>query len=142
MIELSADKEQQLEFEVQIEGTTSDNIDAVFKIKFGKLEIGFPAEVDNKSITVTIPKLRSILRSEFRKPVVGLASLETVIEGCYKVPWSDKVRIKRDVQVEAKLSTLKKAMKREPTIKARVKTLSEDSTKTKEIQEILKKVLD
>lgn len=142
MIELLADKEQQLEFEVQIEGASPDNVDATFKIKFGKLEVGFPAEVSENSITVTVPKLKSVLRSEFKKPVTGVAVLETVIEGCYKVPWRDKVQIKREVQIEAKLSGAKKSKSSKPTIKAKIKTLSESNSKTKQIQDILEKVLD
>jgi len=99
-IKLSLDRENVLEFNVEIQGyaNTSTTNSPQVRLFLEQKNIGFCmfAKKENKSYSVIIPEMKNILE-------VGIcdARMEVIIDNKYFVPWESQIEFDREVKVEA-----------------------------------------
>ena len=99
-MKLSLDRENVLEFNVDIQGyaNTSTTNHPQVRLFLEQKNIGFcmPAKKDNKTYSVVIPEMKNIIESG---PCD--ARMEVIIDNKYFVPWESKIEFDREVKVEA-----------------------------------------
>ena len=99
-IKLSLDRENILEFNVDIQGygNTSVNKKPQVRMVLEQNNIGFcvSAKKDNNNYSVIIPEMKNILESG-----VCDARMEVIIDNKYFVPWESKIEFDKEVKVEA-----------------------------------------
>ncbi len=99
-IKLSLDRENILEFNVDIQGyaNTTVNKKPQVRMVLEQNNIGFcmSAKKDNNNYSVTIPEMKNILESG-----VCDARMEVIIDNKYFVPWESKIEFDKEVKVEA-----------------------------------------
>jgi len=103
MLKLNVTKEEQLTFEIQIEGVQYDQINSHFKITINEIEYGIPVKVGREIITVDIPPLNKIIASKIHEGDEAEAVLEVIADGRYLTPWKDGITFINPVIVEAKI---------------------------------------
>ena len=117
--DLFIDDDNEIKFDVTIEGTDSGSVSSRLVIESGSgFEVGFDAsKVSGNEIYFVVPSLKNVLR-EGNTP----ARLEIFIDDRRFVPLDMTVDLKKSVKVEAAVRTTRVA--RTPTVSA---ILSEDS---------------
>jgi hypothetical protein len=103
MLKLNVTQEEQLTFEIQIEGVHYDQINSHFKITVNEIDYGIPVKVGSETITVDIPPLNKIIASKLHEGDEAEAVLEVIADGRYITPWSDGITFINPVVVEAKI---------------------------------------
>ena len=104
MLKLSANKEKQLTFEIQIGGVTNfDQVQSFFRISYDDVEYGFPCKVTNESIQVTLPPLNKVIAKRIKEGDEVDIKLEVVVDGLYLIPWQDRARLSNPLVIEAKI---------------------------------------
>ena len=99
-IKLSLDRENVLEFNVEIQGyaNTSTTNPPQVRLFLEQKNIGFciAAKKDNKTYSVVIPEMKNIIE-------LGVcdARMEVIIDNKYFVPWESQIEFDREVKVEA-----------------------------------------
>jgi hypothetical protein len=99
-IKLSLDRENVLEFNVEIQGyaNTSTTNPPQVRLFLEQKNIGFcmAAKKEDKSYSVIIPEMKNILEAG-----VCDARMEVIIDNKYFVPWESQIEFDREVKVEA-----------------------------------------
>ena len=99
-MKLSLDRENVLEFNVDIQGyanTSTTNTPQV-RLFLEQKNIGFcmSAKKDNKTYSVVIPEMKNVIEAG-----VCDARMEVIIDNKYFVPWESQIEFDREVKVEA-----------------------------------------
>lgn len=99
-IKLSLDRENILEFNVDIQGygNTSTNKSPQVRMILEQKDMGFcmVAKKEDKSYSVVIPEMKNILESG-----ICDARMEVILDNKYFVPWESKIEFDKEVKVEA-----------------------------------------
>ena len=99
-IKLSLDRENILEFNVDIQGYANTSTNKVPQVRMilEQKNIGFcmSAKKEDKSYSVIIPEMKNILEAG-----VCDARMEVIIDNKYFVPWESKIEFDKEVKVEA-----------------------------------------
>ena len=99
-IKLSLDRENILEFNVDIQGygNTSTNKSPQVRMVLEQKDMGFcmVAKKEDKSYSVVIPEMKNILESG-----ICDARMEVILDNKYFVPWESKIEFDKEVKVEA-----------------------------------------
>jgi len=136
MLKLNVTKEEQLTFEIQIEGVQYDQINSHFKITINEIEYGIPVKVGRETITVDIPPLNTIIMSKIHEGDEAEAVLEVIADGRYLTPWNDGITFVNPVVVEAKIKkaavTTGVSLKTKLVEKKAPKVVAENIKKNKE----------
>jgi len=104
MLRLSANKEKELTFEVQIGGVNDfDQIESFFRIVFEGIEYGFPCKVTSEAIQVNLPPLNKVIAKRIREGDEVDIKLEVVVDGNYLIPWRDRAKLSNPLVIEAKI---------------------------------------
>lgn len=101
MINIRADKEFSMDFQINIEGSEqTPQVRFVFEMSNG-VNISFPGHYQkaNDKVRVSLPSLNSIGLFEETENVN--AKLEVIVEDSYFAPWQDVISIKHPMQVTA-----------------------------------------
>ena len=99
-IKLSLDRENVLEFNVEIQGYANTSMTKAPQVRLflEQKNIGFciAAKKDNKTYSVVIPEMKNIIE-------LGVcdARMEVIIDNKYFVPWESQIEFDREVKVEA-----------------------------------------
>ena len=142
-IKLSLDRENILEFNVDIQGygNTSVNKPPQVRMILEQKNIGFcmVAKKENKSYSVIIPEMKNILESG-----VCDARMEVIIDNKYFVPWESKIEFDKEVKVEAapivtSEPQITMSVKAQPIIKETPEPTPPTPTVKEEVQEKPKK---
>lgn len=128
MIELKLNKESELTFNINIEG--SENPPKA-KLVFGlneNMELGIKGTFkDEGHLTVSVPSLLDLKERFNDEKVRGY--LEVVVEDSYHIPWEDDFNLKTPVTVKAEESTVKKEDPKKE-IKISINSIKEKEKKT------------
>lgn len=127
MLRLNVNEPCQLNFEVQIGGVQSDQLDSYFKIVYEGVEYGFPAKVGRESITVDLPPLNQVIGKRIKEGDEGEVKLEVIADGNYLTPWKDNAKFSNPLVIEAKIKD--GGWSPNPTLKTRLVSTSEDGKK-------------
>ena len=99
-IKLSLDRENVLEFNVEIQGyaNTSTTKAPQVRLFLEQKNIGFciAAKKDNKTYSVVIPEMKNVIEAG-----VCDARMEVIIDNKFFVPWESQIEFDREVKVEA-----------------------------------------
>ena len=99
-IKLSLDRENVLEFNVEIQGYANTSMTKAPQVRLflEQKNIGFciAAKKDNNTYSVVIPEMKNIIESG-----VCDARMEVIIDNKYFVPWESQIEFDREVKVEA-----------------------------------------
>jgi len=118
MLELDINKSKSLNFEIQLSGIDSKDLDGSLRIVVDGVEYGFKVEVTSSSIIASIPVLKSILPREVKEGEQLNAKLEVHGSGYYLNPWNGSFVVKNPVLMEAKI---KEDSDKVPKITAKIK---------------------
>jgi len=128
-ITLVLDEQQELEFDVEVQGITTDNVDVRFVLESTGMNFAFPGKLEKGIVTIDIPIL-----SQYLKPDTYEGKLEFVFEGeKYFAPMKTKVELVQPVKIAAEVKETKKVNSpsvmeeiKAPTVRVRqVKTINE-----------------
>ena len=95
MITIDPDKSKVLEFAIDITGNSTDPIARLVMPLEENMNLSILGEIHEKSIQVTVPKLRSIYESLKS----GAAKLEIIVDGNVFTPWIDQIEFKEKLKV-------------------------------------------
>ena len=99
-MKLSLDRENILEFNVDIQGysNTSTSAPPQVRLVLEQKNMGFcmSAKKENKSYSVIIPEMKDVLESG-----VCEARMEVIIDNKYFIPWQSEIEFDKEVKVEA-----------------------------------------
>ena len=99
-IKLSLDRENVLEFNVEIQGYANPSTTNPPQVRLflEQKNIGFcmSAKKDDKTYSVVIPEMKNVIESG-----VCDARMEVIIDNKYFVPWESQIEFDREVKVEA-----------------------------------------
>tara|TARA_R110002060_G_scaffold15516_1_gene21665 strand:+ start:495 stop:1022 length:528 start_codon:yes stop_codon:yes gene_type:complete len=99
-IKLSLDRENILEFNVDIQGYSNTSISKPPQVRMilEQKDMGFcmVAKKEDKNYSVVIPEMKNILESG-----VCNARMEVIIDNKYFVPWESQIEFDKEVKVEA-----------------------------------------
>lgn len=100
MMNVKADKEFDLNFKVNVEGSEeTPEVRFAFMMPNG-VNVSFPGKyTKDEMVEVSLPSLESL--GLFRETSAVNAKLEVIIEGNYFVPWKDTIGIRHPVRVSA-----------------------------------------
>ncbi len=133
-IKLSLDRENILEFNVDIQGyaNTSTNKTPQVRMVLEQKNIGFcmSAKKEDKSYSVIIPEMKNILEAG-----VCDARMEVIIENKYFVPWESKIEFDREVKVEAAPVVKKEP---HPNVSVQVKPIIKEEPKPEPAKPVVK----
>jgi hypothetical protein len=135
MLELDSNKAKTVDFEIQLSGIDSKQLEGSLKIMIDGIEHGFKAEISPTNVIVNIPALKNILLREFKEGEQFDAKLEAYGAGYHLNPWNGVFIVKNPVSMEA---TIKESVE-VPKITAKIK--SEVSGKAKSKLAETKKVI-
>jgi len=129
-ITLVLDEQQSLEFDVDVQGVTTDNVDVRFVLESRNINFSFPGKLNDGVVTIDIPIL-----SKYLKPDTYNGKLEFVFEGQkYFSPMEAKVELIQPVKVKAEVKEGKKVIKKSSIIE-NIKTSGVRVKKTKTLNE-------
>ena len=123
-MELSLDRENILEFNVDIQGyannptTSKPQVRMVIGNKV--LSVCLPALKEGEDYTVTIPEMKNVLESGDYE-----ASLEVILDNKFFVPWESTITFDKEVKVEAAPGVKKP----KPTMKVTAKPVIKEQKK-------------
>ena len=112
-ITLTVDDKNLLEFDVQIQGITSEKVDVKFIIESDGVDFAFDAKLENGTVTVDIPIL-----SKFLEPKTYSAKMAFVVEGRYFEPLHILTELVQPMSITStiKKETTKKVVKESSNI--------------------------
>lgn len=129
MIEIKLNKEAELTFKLDIEGSNEKPVSKLaLKLKEGELLI--EGTVEDGKTTIRLPKL-----SKFRESISGKtidAKLGIYIGDSYFTPWSDTISVSEPISVKAEAvdvdqTRIRESQPSKPSVSVRI--LEDDSTK-------------
>jgi hypothetical protein len=130
MIKISSNEEKNLDFHFELSGLSPRQIDMRLRMIIDGIEYGFPAELRQESIHVSIPPLKSIVNREFREGETFNASLDVTGDGHFLQPWADHFKVSNPIRMEAKVNEGKKESKPDIRVAISEKPTSEPGDET------------
>lgn len=103
MLKLNVNQEKQLNFEIQIGGVQTEQVQSHLRIEIDGIEYGFPAHVGQESITVDLPSLKSVTARKLKEGDEVSVKLDIIADGQYLTPWSDTFVLSNPLVIEAKI---------------------------------------
>jgi len=103
MLQLNVNQEKQLNFEIEIGGVETDQLDSFLRLEIDGVEYGFPAKIASESVTVDIPALKDITRKRLKEGQEVHAKLDIIVDGYYLKPWEDTFTLSNPLMAEAKI---------------------------------------
>lgn len=103
MLDINVKDIRELNFEMDVSGVSSDQLEARLRIVVDNIEYGIPAKITSKEIQVEIPPLKRLVQRELQEGETFEARLDVFGEGYYLKPWTDSFKVHNPVVVEAKL---------------------------------------
>lgn len=103
MLELDTNKAKSLDFEIQLSGIDSKQLEGSLRILVDGIEHGFEVEIAPTNIVVNVPALKNILLREFKEGEQFGAKLEVHGAGYYLNPWNGSFVVKNPVSMEVKI---------------------------------------
>jgi hypothetical protein len=118
MLKLNVNQEKQLTFDVEIGGVQTEQLDGFLRISIDKIEYGFPAVIGSKSVSVSLPPLKSVAARSLKEGKEVEVKLEIVADGNHLIAWEDTFRLVNPLTVEAKI--VDKDFKERPKLKTKL----------------------
>ena len=103
MLELDTNKAKSIDFEIQLSGIDSKQLEGSLDISIDGIDHGFKAEITPTNIIVNVPALKNIFLREFKEGEQFSAKLEVHGAGYYLNPWSGSFVVKNPVTMEVKI---------------------------------------
>ena len=133
-IKLSLDRENVLEFNVEIQGYANTSMTKAPQVRLflEQKNIGFcmAAKKDNKTYSVVIPEMKDIMEAG-----ICDARMEVIIDNKYFVPWESKIEFDREVKVEA-APVIKKEP--QPDVSVQVRPIIKEEPKAEPAKPVVK----
>lgn len=125
---IDATQSKTLQFEVDINGVNSSDLNGLLQFVIEDVYYGFPVSISENLIEVEVPPLSSIVKNSLVSDSVIECQLSVFGKGFYLEPWKNKIQIHVPIQMEAKMVsnysnnvTLKEDKKEKIEVKKRVK---------------------
>lgn len=118
MIELKLNKESELSFEINVEGSDKKPRARLMFEMEDKMELALEGKVNENSVNVTVPSLMDLREKLSGDNIKGY--LEVIVDETYFVPWEEYFSLKAPVTVQAE--STKVDTQESPDIKISVKT--------------------
>lgn len=135
MLHLKLDEAKELLFDLSVEGIDKKLLSGKFRLTIDSVEYGFPCEILNDKIKVSIPALSSVLKEGMSGTYK--ATLDIVGNNTFLVPWNDVVEIKVDPKVIAKPEPVLEQVTKDLKIKA---YLTSESKVEEELKPVKKQI--
>ncbi len=138
---INIDETKKISFDINVQGAQYDDINGALRIKMNGIEFGFPVEVSEGTVSVTIPPLNELLKN-LDDGDVYKAKLEMVVADQYIVPWEDDITIEKPVSIDAKVKVEESV--KEKKVSIGIKKINEKcakKSKKKKKEEIKEKVV-
>lgn len=103
MLKLNVNQEKQLNFEMQIGGVKTDKIISFLRIEIDGIEYGFPGQVKQESVTVSLPALNTVVARELKEGDEVSVKLDVIADGRHLVPWKNTFLLSYPLVIEAKI---------------------------------------
>lgn len=103
MLKININDSRDLNFEIQLSGITSSQLEGRLRIVIDNIEYGIPAKIMEKSIDVVIPPLKNLVQRDLKEGEVFAAKLDVHGDGNYLNPWSGEFQIHNPIALEAKI---------------------------------------
>lgn len=116
MLQLKLDEARELLFDLAVEGIDKKLLSGTFRMIINGIEYGFPCEITEDKIKVSIPALSTILKEG--NAGMYKATLDIVGNNTFLVPWNDTIEIKVDPKVIAKPEPVLEQVSKDLKIKA------------------------
>ena len=133
-MKLSLDRENVLEFNVDIQGYANTSMTKAPQVRLflEQKNIGFcmSAKKDNKTYSVVIPEMKNIMESG-----ICDARMEVIIDNKYFVPWESKIEFDREVKVEAAPIIREET---QPDVSVQVKPVIKEDPKPEPVKPVIK----
>ena len=133
-MKLSLDRENILEFNVDIQGYANTSTTKAPKVRMilEQKNMGFcmVATKEDKTYSVVIPEMKNIMESG-----VCDARMEVIIDNKYFVPWESKIEFDREVKVEAAPIIREE---QEPDLSVQVKPIIKEEPKPEPVKPVVK----
>ncbi len=101
-MELVPNKPYNLSFESEIIGVDVSKLKGFLRLLIDGIEYGVPAEIEKKTIKVSLPALETFVKRTFESTTTVVAKLEIFGEDFYLNAWEDSFTIKPVVQARVK----------------------------------------
>lgn len=136
MLKLDVNKEKELRFAVEIAGAQSGQVIGHLRLNLDGIEYGFPANIKNESITVTLPPLKCFSNRELKEGENVEVKLDIISDGNYLVPWKDTFKLSNPLSIKAEMVQVENdEVSEKPFIKTEL--VSEDSVDSSYDEDIL-----
>lgn len=130
MLDINVKDIRELNFEMDVSGVASDQLEARLRIVVDNIEYGIPAKITSKEIQIEIPPLKRLVQRELQEGETFEARLDVFGDGYYLKPWSDTFKVHNPVVVEAKLKGDTSTPKVKVAVSEKKKILKPASKKT------------
>ncbi len=101
---LDISKSKKFQFEVNINGINSNELQGLFEFVIGGIHYGFPVEIKDSIIKAEIPPLTDIVKKNITTGSVLECNLSVYGNGFHLEPWAGKFEAQAPVQMEAHMS--------------------------------------
>ena len=117
-MKIRIDESKSIEFDFNISGTDTSNIQGFLRLNKNGIEYGIPVSIEEHSLKVDVPKLESFISYNLVEGEKIAARLDIIANGdTYIKPWEDTFIIERPLTVEAKIKEVKNVVEKvKPTI--------------------------
>lgn len=122
MIQITAGKETELKFQLNIEGSKKDP-KVRLALNGGSSSILLEGKRDEKGVAKVVIPSSSFIESLSSQKVD--AFLEVIVDNQYFTPWKGKIEFKEDVKVQAETEETEEGMEEEVTVTAEPEMMSE-----------------
>jgi hypothetical protein len=133
MLDININDSRDLNFEIELSGITSSQLEGRLRLVIDNIEYGIPATIKEGGIDIVIPPLKNLIQRELKEGETFAAKLDVHGDGNYLNPWSGEFQIHNPVALEAKIVEPKGKIS-EPAISVSInesRTTKQVKTKTK-----------
>lgn len=99
MIKLNVTRAKEIKFGVEVAGVEMRDLKGAVRIVHEGVEYGFPISIIDDNITVSIPPLDNIIKTELKENTPLEAKLDIIADDVHSTPWADTIRIERPVSI-------------------------------------------
>jgi hypothetical protein len=103
MLDININDSRDINFEIELSGITSTQLEGRLRLIIDNIEYGIPAKIMEKSIDVVIPPLKNLIQRDLKEGEVFTAKLDVHGDGNYLNPWSGEFQIRNPIALEAKI---------------------------------------
>lgn len=104
MINLNINETKKLRFKISLSGVHPQDLKGALRIIIDDIEYGFPIKIENGDITSEIGPLKDICPKKVKNSDILNSKLEIIAGDTHFTPWSDKIRLRNPIKVEAKIT--------------------------------------